>query len=111
MSASSVKEPTLMLEPVTKLSGAAKAIVEVGAYLGVSVYAASVTTAEVSIGITVVGGVVGVVVWLVRLEGRINTQGELLGRMEQTVQQQHAVLDNVANQVARIAGRLGVRED
>lgn len=55
---------------------------EVATYAGVSAYALTMTTPELGIAVTVIGGVIGVIVWLVRLEGRINTHGEILARVE-----------------------------
>jgi len=55
---------------------------ELAVYAGASTFALTMTTPELGIAVTVIGGVIGVIVWLVRLEGRINTQGEILLRLE-----------------------------
>jgi hypothetical protein len=85
------------MEPITiaKIS-VGRALTEVGAYAGVSAFALTMTTAEVGIAVTVVGGVIGIVVWLVRLEGRINLQG--------------AVLERVDKRTERLAEHMGVVE-
>lgn len=59
-----------------------RAVGELATYAGVSAVALTMTTPELGIAVTLIGGVVGVIVWLVRLEGRINTQGEILARVE-----------------------------
>lgn len=71
------------MEPISvaKVS-VSRAVAELSAYAGISTYAVTMTTPELGIAVTVFGGVVGVIVWLVRLEGRINTQGEILLRLE-----------------------------
>lgn len=66
---------------MTKVS-IGRAVWELAAYTGVSVYAFTMTTPELGVAVTAIGGVVSVIVWLVRLEGRINTQGEILARVE-----------------------------
>ncbi|MGE3175926.1 MAG: hypothetical protein AB7O32_00535 [Vicinamibacterales bacterium] len=70
------------MEPILTKVSLARALVELVAYAGTSAVALTMSTAEVGIAVTVVGGVIGVVVWLVRLEGRINTQAEILTRVD-----------------------------
>ena len=64
-----------------------RAVGELATYAGVSVYAFTMTTPELGVAVTIIGGVIGVIVWLVRLEGRINTQGEILSRVEANLKQ------------------------
>lgn len=46
--------------------------------LGIAVFAFVVTSQEIAIAVTILLALVGGIVWLVRLEGRINTQTVLL---------------------------------
>lgn len=61
-----------MIDPLTKRA----AVEGIGAVAGV-VFAISITPEEISIAIAVITAALGVVVWLVRLEGRINTLVEV----------------------------------
>jgi len=78
-------EATPMIEPVTKLS-LLRIVSEAGVVFGASVFALTMTTEEVGIGLTVVLAAIGIVVWLVRLEGRINTHGEILARLDRRME-------------------------
>lgn len=100
-----------MLEPISKATLAHRAFVEVAAYLGASAFAMTMTTAEVAISFSVVTGVIGVVVWLVRLEGRINTHAELLQRVEQGQTKSGEAISDIQSTVAQIAGHMGVNNE
>lgn len=53
--------------------------------LGISVVAFTFTTEDIGVGITLATLVLGVVVWLVRLEGRLGTQTELLAKIDRRI--------------------------
>ena len=55
-----------------------KILLEGASFTGVSAIAFVITTQEIAIAITILLALVGAIVWLVRLEGRINTQTALL---------------------------------
>lgn len=55
---------------------------EFGAWVGTSALALTVTETEVGIAISILLAVVGAIVWLVRLEGRVNLLTSLIDRMD-----------------------------
>lgn len=52
----------------------------------ISMLAIVFTTPELAVGVSAVSAIIGVVVWLVRLEGRVNLNGALLERIERNVE-------------------------
>lgn len=62
-----------------------RAVAEVSAYAGVSTYAITMTTPELGLAVTIVGGVIGIIVWAVRLEGRLNGQDIMLNHLKEGV--------------------------
>jgi len=64
----------------------ARAAVEAGAYAGVSTLALTLSSDEVGFAVSIIGALLGAVVWLVRLEGRINIQSVLLERIDKRVE-------------------------
>jgi hypothetical protein len=85
------------LEPFTlaKISFV-RVISEGAAFAGISMLAFTITTQEVAIGVSICLAIVGAIVWLVRLEGRINTQTALLIEM--------------GHRLDRISNRLGSKD-
>lgn len=69
-----------------------RAVAEVSAYAGISTYAITMTTPELGLAITILGGVIGIIVWAVRLEGRLNTQEEVL---KQRLNTQDVILNHL----------------
>lgn len=99
-----------VFEPIAKASLAHRAITEVSAWAGASVVAFTITPAEVSLTFMAITAMIGVVVWLVRLEGRINTQQELLARVETNQKDHGHALVEVKETIAKIAGHMGVQQ-
>lgn len=58
-------------------------LVESGAAAAVSFVAITMSTEEVAVGVTITTGLIGVVVWLMRLQGTVQMQGMLLRRIEE----------------------------
>lgn len=98
------------MEPISKATLVHRAVVELSAFFAASAFAFSVTTSEVSIGFMIVTGVIGVVVWLVRLEGRINTQAAIMERVERRQEDSATHLSDVKVTIAKIAVHIGVDE-
>lgn len=62
-----------------------RAVTEGLGAMSISVLAFTFTTEDIGVGITLATLVVGVVVWLVRLEGRLATQSELLEKIDRRI--------------------------
>lgn len=73
------------MEPLTKLS-IGRVALEFAGWAGVSTVALTVSTEEVALVVSLGGLLLGAVVWLVRLEGRINMLTAILERVEQHVE-------------------------
>jgi len=72
------------MEPITVAAkvSVVRALGEAGAYAGVSAFALTMTSEEVGLAVTIIGALLGGVIWLVRLEGRINTLTVVLERVD-----------------------------
>lgn len=71
--------------PVVTSTKARAAIEALGA-AGISVIALTIDSSELAIVISAVSALIGIVVWLVRLEGRVNLQGAILERIDRRVE-------------------------